>query len=104
MGRPKGPGRDRLTVRLLPATQTALERLADELPGMTPNRLVAALIEQATPQLEGMAQALEEQRGGEGLKATERLIGIIAPITAGLAALDAATISKGLENAAGEQT
>lgn len=99
VGRPKGGGRTKLTVSLLPDTQSILARVADELKdGMTPNRLVATLVEQATPQFEQMLQALEEQRAGEKAKATERLVGLIAPLKANLAALDEAAISQALED------
>ncbi len=94
-GRPR-TDRDRLTIRLLPVTQEALTHLAGQIPGMTPNRLVAAMVEQSTPALEELARALEEQRAGQGVNATERLIGVFAGLSTGIAGMDRAAISNGL--------
>ncbi len=98
VGRPKGEEVVRTQLRLSPPTHATLTRLAAQIPGMTANGLAAALIEQSAPQLEGIAQALEEQHAGKNMKATARLIGIIAPVTASLAALDDAAVSKGLDD------
>lgn len=97
-GRPKKPGMIRTQLRLTSSTHATLTRLAAQIPGMTANGIAAALIEQNASQLEGVAQALEEQASGQDAKAAARLIGIIAPIRAGIAALDDAAITKAVKD------
>ncbi len=97
-GRPKKTGMIRTQLRLTSPAHATLTRLAAQIPGMTANGLAAALIEQTAPQLEVVAQALEEQYAGQDAKAAARLIGIMAPIRGQLAALDDAAITKALED------
>jgi len=102
-GRPKGDGRSRMTVSLLPGTHDVLARLASELPGMSANRIVATMVEQATPHLETLALALEEQRAGQKVSATERLVGVFAGLSTGIAGMDRAAISNGLAGINGSE-
>ena len=66
----------RLTVRLPAETYHRLEALAEEIPGMTPNALIRLAVEQLTPQLETMADALKAARTGQRSNALELLVAL----------------------------
>ncbi len=66
----------RLTVRLPAETYHRLEALAEEIPGMTPNALIRLAVEQLTPQLEALAQALKAARSGQQGNALELLVAL----------------------------